>query len=110
MSLNARRRRVYTNVKTAQTAVAPNEADVPGSEDSNMTMPNERTRAVIQTREFLVELSRDASLPDRVRRDAKFLLRHYPNRNEVLSAGRIEESTDSPVAPMGAIFSSTINP
>lgn len=73
-----------------------------------MTMPNERTRAVIQTREFLVELSRDASLPDRVRRDAKFLLRHYPSRDDVLLAGRIEESTAPLVAPMGPIFSSTI--
>lgn len=43
-----------------------------------MTMPGDRTRAVIQTHEFLVELSRDSSLPEKVRRDAKFLLRHYP--------------------------------
>lgn len=43
-----------------------------------MTMPDERSRAVVQTREFLVELSRDNSLPERVRRDAKFLLRHFP--------------------------------
>ncbi|MNJ52756.1 hypothetical protein D3C77_481090 [compost metagenome] len=74
-----------------------------------MTMPNERSRAVIQTREFLVELSRDMSLPERIRRDAKFLLRHFPSRDEVLIAGRIEESTASTVAPMGPIFSSSLD-
>lgn len=48
-----------------------------------MTMPGERTRAVIQTHEFLVELSRDTSLPAKVRRDAKFLLRHYPSKSDM---------------------------
>ena len=47
-------------------------------------MPLERTRVVVQTRDFLVELSRDASLLERVRRDARFLLRHYPSRSDML--------------------------
>ncbi|TPG84578.1 hypothetical protein EAH74_11125 [Pseudomonas mandelii] len=51
-----------------------------------MMMPDERSRAVVQTREFLVELSRDNSPPDRVRRDAKFLLRHFPTRDDVALA------------------------
>lgn len=73
-----------------------------------MTMPNERTQAVIQTREFLLELSRDSSLPEQIRRDAKFLLRHYPDQFQMLLAGRIEESSDSGVSPSGPVFSSSI--
>lgn len=43
-----------------------------------MTMPSERTRSIIQTREFLVDLSRDKTLPEAVRTEARRLLRHYP--------------------------------
>lgn len=46
-----------------------------------MTMPNERTRSVVQTREFLRGLfdpEHFSSVPDDVRRQAKHLLRHNP--------------------------------
>ena len=76
-------------------------------EGLTMTMPNERTRAVIQTGKFLLELSQDSSLPERIRRDAKFLLRHYPNPFQMLLAGRIEEASDPDVSPMGPVFSSS---
>ncbi|SDR87662.1 BPSL0761 family protein [Pseudomonas oryzae] len=56
-----------------------------------MTMPSERTRAIIQTREFLVDLSRDQALPEAVRTEARRLLRHYPAADEVLLAGKMEE-------------------
>lgn len=56
-----------------------------------MTMPSERTRSIIQTREFLVDLSRDKSLPEAVRTEALRLLRHYPAADEVLLAGKMEE-------------------
>jgi len=56
-----------------------------------MTMPNERTRALIQTRDLLVELAQDPALSESVRRQARQLLRHYPNSNEILRAGRLEE-------------------
>ncbi|WP_448091413.1 BPSL0761 family protein [Pseudomonas azerbaijanoccidentalis] len=72
-------------------------------------MPDERSRAVVQTREFLVELSRDNSLPDRVRRDAKFLLRHFPTRDDVVMAGLIEEHSDTlPIGVLGPVFSPAI--
>ncbi len=71
-------------------------------------MPHERTRSVIQTRDFLIELSRDTSLPERIRRDAKFLLRHYPTKEDMLTASRIEERTNSLSGLMGPVFSSTI--
>jgi len=64
-----------------------------------MTMPNERTRAVIQTGEFLHELSQDSSLPERIRCHVKFLMRHYQNLFQILLAGRIEEASDSEVSP-----------
>jgi len=56
-----------------------------------MTMPSERTRAVIHAREFMEELSQDISLPEPIRWQAKQLLRHYPSRQEMLLAGQVEE-------------------
>jgi hypothetical protein len=56
-----------------------------------MTMPFERTRSVAQTHTFLTELACDAEVPERIRQNARFLLRHFPTRNQVLLAGRIEE-------------------
>ena len=49
-----------------------------------MTLPYERTRAIIQTEAFLIELSKDKYLPDEKRQEARRLLRHYPSRREVL--------------------------
>lgn len=76
-----------------------------------MTMPHERSRAVIQTREFLIEISRNAVLPSEVRSGAKFLLRHYPSSDQVLLAGKIEEAASDSgqgLAPVfGPIFSSS---
>ena len=74
-----------------------------------MTMPDERTRVVIQTRDFLVELSRDRTLPDKVRSDTKFLLHHFPSKYEVLLAGRIEEQAETlAIGIMGPVFSSSV--
>ena len=46
-----------------------------------MTVPAERTRAVIQTREFLLDLitpKRTPGVPKAVRERARRCLRHYP--------------------------------
>ncbi|WP_413704242.1 BPSL0761 family protein [Pseudomonas sp. Pseusp16] len=56
-----------------------------------MTMPCERTRALIRTRDLLVELAQDPALSESIRRQARQLLRHYPNANEILRAGQLEE-------------------
>ena len=56
-----------------------------------MTMPSERTRAFIQTRDFLVELEQDPMLSASIRRQARQLLRHYPHANAILRAGQLEE-------------------
>ena len=47
-----------------------------------MTMPNERTRAVLETRWFLQRLAAgqmDRESPERLRNYARSLLRHYPS-------------------------------
>lgn len=47
-----------------------------------MTTPDERTRAVMQTRLFLVQLCAGAlmaGVPEQVRREARRLLRHFPD-------------------------------
>ncbi|WP_368407271.1 BPSL0761 family protein [Pseudomonas aeruginosa] len=79
------------------------------SGEVTMTMPNERSRAVVLTRDFLVALSRDNALPEKVRHDAKFLLRHYPTRDDVILAGKIEEQAESmPLEALGPVFSSSL--
>ncbi|MNJ65527.1 hypothetical protein D3C77_615440 [compost metagenome] len=73
-----------------------------------MTMPEERSRAVLDTREFLLELSRDHSLPEHVRRDARSLLRHFPTREDIRFAGLIEERNEAlPLDYLGPVFSSS---
>lgn len=56
-----------------------------------MTLPYERTRAIIKTEEFLRELSRNVGLPQDIRSHAKSLLRHYPSADQIFSLGRLEE-------------------
>ena len=72
-----------------------------------MTMANERTRAVIHTREFLEELSRDTAQTESIRKTAVALLRHYPSDSDILLVGKIQEryAAMSIITP---IFSSTI--
>ena len=56
-----------------------------------MTLPYERTRAILKTEEFLRELSRHSGLPQDIRSYAKSLLRHYPSADQIFSVGRLEE-------------------
>lgn len=56
-----------------------------------MTMPDERTRAILQTNDFLVELlsaEQTPGVPETVRREARRLLRHYPGLMELDLAHR----------------------
>lgn len=51
------------------------------SRELAMTTPDERTRSIVQTREFLRALcdsEQTSGVPDDVRREARRLLRHYP--------------------------------
>ena len=51
-----------------------------------MTLPDERYRAVIQTKRFLEELLTTPRLPKKVKDDARWCLRHYPNEWEMQRA------------------------
>lgn len=59
-----------------------------------MTLPYERSRAVILTRTFLQELSRDHSLPEDLRGHAKGLLRHYPDDKDIFHLARLERAVE----------------
>lgn len=48
-----------------------------------MTMPDERTRAVLWAGGFLIELARDRRLPLEVRRTAVVIARHFPTKEDV---------------------------
>jgi hypothetical protein len=54
-----------------------------------MTLPNERTRAVIRARRLLCRLIAPGGLrsPREVREEARAVLRHYPGVVEVSAAG-----------------------
>ena len=56
-----------------------------------MTLPDERYRAVVQTRRFLLDLcnpQHTPRLPKLVRETARSMLRHYPNEWEMRQAAR----------------------
>jgi hypothetical protein len=44
-----------------------------------MTLPDERYRAVVQTKKFLEELLTTSRIPKAVKDNARWCLRHYPN-------------------------------
>jgi hypothetical protein len=67
-----------------------------------MTMPSERTRSVIQAREFLIELRGNLKLPESVRNEAHRLLRHYPSAYEMNEAARQE--LENPSLFLGPVF------
>jgi hypothetical protein len=67
-----------------------------------MTMPSERTRSVVQAREFLIAIKGNASLPEAVRNEARRLLRHYPSVED-MNAVATRELRD-PSLVLGPIF------
>lgn len=70
-----------------------------------MTMPFERTRCVAQTHDFLRELARGTDVPGHIRKNAQFLLRHFPTKSDVLQAGLIEEQASN--LGIGPVFCSS---
>jgi hypothetical protein len=48
-----------------------------------MTMPDERFRAVVKTREFLLEILTTPRVPKNIKDGARWCLRHYPNEWEM---------------------------
>lgn len=65
-----------------------------------MTVPSERTRAIIETRHFLEELVNKRLTPDvpeAIRNQARALLRHYPFGGEIHLAHRVLPEWFGPV-------------
>lgn len=72
-----------------------------------MTMPDERTRALLWAGGFLVELARDDSLPIHVRRRAVVIARHFPTFEDVSAMALFRHSSGlgmGLVSPMKPIY------
>jgi hypothetical protein len=48
-----------------------------------MTLPDERTRALLWAGSFLIEIARDKRLPLKVRRQAVVIARHFPTIEDI---------------------------
>jgi hypothetical protein len=55
-----------------------------------MTIPSERTRALILAEQFLQKLRLSDATPDEIRENAIFVLRHFPNRQEIESEAKYQ--------------------
>ncbi|WP_368730920.1 BPSL0761 family protein [Pseudomonas tolaasii] len=60
-----------------------------------MTRPNARVRSLIQTRDFLIDLSGNNLVPESVRLSAFQLLRQYPTPSEILIAEKFYDGKAS---------------
>ncbi|AKU48364.1 BPSL0761 family protein [Xanthomonas arboricola pv. juglandis] len=56
-----------------------------------MTLPDERTRNLLQAGAFLKELAGSQAVPKSVRQEAYRLLRHYPTLSDVEAIAQHEE-------------------
>lgn len=53
-----------------------------------MTLPDERYRAVVQTEKLLKEILSTPRVPKKIKDDARWCLRHYPNEWEMQCAAK----------------------
>jgi hypothetical protein len=51
-----------------------------------MTLPDERYRAVVRTKEFLLEILSTPRVPKSIKDNARWCLRHYPSEYEMRRA------------------------
>lgn len=71
-----------------------------------MTIPFERTRSILETRQFLQELTRPREtprVPAAVREIARKLLRHYPGYPEIELAHQALPHLFGPVPPFSRL-------
>jgi hypothetical protein len=54
-----------------------------------MTMPNERAKSLLWARALLKELALCKEAPEKLRNDARFILRHYPLASQVTTHGAL---------------------
>jgi hypothetical protein len=64
-----------------------------------VTTPYERTRAVMDTRDFLRELQCNAAVRTELREQARKLLRHYPTPANIQLASLALPNSWAPVTP-----------
>lgn len=60
--------------------------------ETDMTLPCERTRAVVDTRQFLLQLRDDPALPEVIRMQAKALARHFPEPVQIAQLALLEKT------------------
>jgi hypothetical protein len=71
-----------------------------GTKVRAMTMPTERTRALLWAGGFLIELARDKRLPVEVRRRAVVIARHFPTKEDVTDLAFLQPSeSGGPLPP-----------
>lgn len=58
-----------------------------------MTIPEERTRNLLQAGAFLKELRKDETVTEEIRQEANRLLRHFPTVFEVRQLAELEKHT-----------------
>lgn len=58
-----------------------------------MTMPDERTRALLWAGDLMIEIARDQSLPLKLRRSAVVIARHFPTFEDISMMARAMESS-----------------
>lgn len=71
-----------------------------------MTTPSERTRALIETKSFLLKLAdptRQPRVPKSVREHAEYLLRHYPAHVDIEAAHKALPELYASVYPPGLL-------
>ena len=54
-----------------------------------MTLPDERYRAVVQTKKFLVEILNMPRVPKALKDSARYCLRHYPSEWDMKAASEL---------------------
>ena len=75
-----------------------------------MTIPYERTRALIETKSFLLKLvdtKRVPRVPKSVRQHAEYLLRHYPSYEDIELAHKALPDYYGPVPPFQRMHAKT---
>jgi hypothetical protein len=69
-----------------------------------MTTPHERTRSIVQAREFLQALRGSEEVPESVRNEAHRLLRHFTASTSMLGAGTWVRQTGGFIGNAWVIF------
>lgn len=73
-----------------------------------MTMPDERTRALLLAGELLTQLAssvRTPDVPDAIRKQAQHILRHYPSRSDI---GYLAEDAERGAFIAGPMLDATV--